>query len=441
MKTSVAFSMFLLGLTLNIPSMAQPPSGRKKASTPAKAQNTAAKTKPAASDALPRLPEVQWPFPKPDDPGIKIQCRWKKLGLLNGNGLFVEPVLMKGDAVVFEYGYGLSFRESVGHSPDPATLSVDTSYKEHTLTVMADIEDPSPSYRSITERDKEPEPKKRVGPAQVSDHSNRNPFANPDPDTAYNFNAKRPVILGGKFTVTPRSIKLAYDVPTFASILLGAKMENMPEYGIAFLSTCKLGSFGYALAPGEVTAIIQKPLKSDINAPDEAQKSIYQKVSRIVELLNTTMQQWAKKGVCLYDLLAPSDDQVSGNEATRLFASIQLPAQELSLVNDYKKASTSGSLSGPELLVLRMTVNRILLDRLLVAGWVAPMVQTGPYAGPNTQYAYRNEQLNTFSGLLGVTYGMNGGFTVLQERLQRFAITTRPTFVVDTKLEQIIKSN
>ena len=441
MKTSVAFSMILLGLTLNIPSSAQAPSGRKKDSKPSKAHNTAAKTKPASSNELPRLPEVQWPFPKPDDPGIKIQCRWTKLGVLQGNGLFVEPVLMKGGAVVFEYGYGLSFRESVGHSPDPATLLVDTSYKGNTLTVLADVEDPSPSYRSITEQDKEPEPKKRVGPFQVSDYINGNPFADPDPNKAYDFTAKRPTILGSKFTITPRSIKLAYDGFTFASILINAKMGEMPEYGLAFLSTCKLGSFGYALNPAEVTSIIQKPLKSDVNDPSQARTSIQEKVSSIVGLLNTAMQRWAKKGVCLYDLLAPSDDKVPGNKPTRLFAAIQLPAQELSLVNDYKNAETNRSFSGSERLRLRMTVNRILLDRLLVAGWVAPMVQTSPYAGQNTQYAYRNEQLNQFSGLLGVTYGISGGLTVMQERLQRFAITIRPTFVVDTKLEQIIKSN
>lgn len=426
-------SLFLAASLTGVQAVAQQTG--KKIANKTKQQSAPKKTEPIF------LPTVQWPFAKPDDADVKIMFRWTKTGMMHGDGLFVEPILMKGNTIVFEYGCGLWFRSSVGVSPNPETLQIRSDLKDGILSLTGDVDDPMNGKRyvpiSLDGEKKEPE-NRRVGPSGVADFRGIDPFAKPmDATDLFNMKKEAPVV-GGRFAVQPKTLKLAYDPQTLASLLVGAGMADMPEYGMSYLASCKLDKV-FALNKSQVKSCIEGlRFYQNVNDPSVAQKSAQEKLQKMCELLNDGMIRWAKAGSCLFDLQMPVDEGSAASMGS-VFAGIKLPAQELRLVQNYK--ANASKMSGPEKIVLRMTINRILLDRLLVSEWRAAAdadgMATGPTGKPYAKSKIRNVDLRELAESLERVYGMAGGLTAMQAKMNSFAVTARPTFLAWPLMEPI----
>ncbi len=393
-----------------------------------------------------RLPTIQWPFAKPGDPGIDIKCRYSTSGEMQGNGLFVEPVLMKGDQVVFEYGCGLWFKRLSSSSPDFNTLQVSANYQDGALYVFGTVDAPTANSYGFSPAivgggsQKVEEPKK-WGPDYLADFRGVDPFAKLDQVPAFYGTAGKPLPpkpIGGKFAVPVRSLTLSYDEPSFARLIIDANLADVPEYGIAYLAACKFPNGDYALKKDTVSETIRERLKVNINDPNVARDSAIKKIRAIVNILNNSMVRWAKAGLCLADLQIPQDEK-SGVVNGDVFASIRLPAQEVKLIQTYRTVK----MSGPEKLVLRMTINRLLLDRLLVSGWFASVESdekspVGPKGRPNL--VFRNQALQDLKRTLEGTYGTSMEMVVMQLNLNRFSVTARPTYLARSAMEPIFPS-
>lgn len=432
-------SFRLLALALAMVSLVSVQASPEPQSSSNKVTNKRQQSGTKKSEAI-RLTIVQWPFAKPEDPGVKVMYRWSKTGYMHGESLFVEPILMKGNEIVFEYGCGLSFSASVGNPPNPETLQVQSEYKDGVLTLLGTVDDPMNGKHyvpiSIDGTKKEPE-NKRVGPSGVADFKGIDPFRKLPTGANLNFKREAP-ILGGRFTLKPRSLNLAYDSTSLATLLVDADMAQMPEYGMAYLAACKLNGV-FALDKSQVKSCIEGlRVYHNVNDPSIAQNAAKAKVQKMCDLLNGAMVQWAKAGSCLVDVLAPADEG-SGASMGQVFAAVKLPAQELRLVQNYK--ANASKMSGPEKLILRMTINRLLLDRLLVTEWMAAADANGTgmtaQGRPYPKSKYRNVTLRELATSLERVYGMAGSFTAIQARMSMFWVTARPTFLAKPQMEPV----